>query len=278
MTQSPLPKGQSGQPGKQQVDQASPPGPPDRPSEVGQTCRAGARQGTGLIRAKKKRLRRASSAGHGKQEDKGQAGNPQEKHRPPTSRFYRTAGRERTANSPSGGGGSGGIRGSGGRVASEDGHRFETSQPGTRQAIVQKILGRRKGAAFGDRIRCRIATRARLRHRIKRRGPAASPTPRVFEPPGAAPWIVEWRRDGAGRPETGGTIHQGVVHPRPPGGPERKGMGAGAKVPYPDHWLPDEDWGGRGAQPADEAGARSQDPAPGAWCQWEPGLIQSCRT
>ena len=40
----PLRKGQSEQPGKQRVDQAGPPGPPDRPTEVGRTCRAGARQ------------------------------------------------------------------------------------------------------------------------------------------------------------------------------------------------------------------------------------------
>ena len=89
--------------------------------------------GYGLDSSKKKNGCGGQAVQAKANKDKGQAGNLQEQHRPPTSRFYRTAGRERTAESPSGGGGSGGKRGSGGRVASEDGHRDGHSREADRR-------------------------------------------------------------------------------------------------------------------------------------------------
>ena len=167
MTQSPLPKGQSGQLGRQKVDQASPSEPPDRPSEVGLTCRAGAWQGTSLIRAKEKMAAASKRCKPRKQTTRSNQPSCKKSTDHQTSRFYRTAGREQLLEVLAVA-----VAAAANVVpvaAWRQRTATETVTAGNPTGNSAKILGRRKRAAFGNRVRRRVATRARLRHRIRRR-------------------------------------------------------------------------------------------------------------
>ena len=105
------------------------------------------------------------------------------------------------------------------------------------------------------------------------------PRPPGFGPLGAAPWTAKWKKDGAGRPETGGTIHPGVVHQKPLDGPERTGWEREPKshTQTSDSLTKTEEPGSnRQVEPSlQKSRSQSQDPPPEGWCRLELGQGQS---
>ena len=117
----------------------------------------------------------------------------------------------------SGGGGSGGKHGSGGRVASEDGHRDGHSRErGTRWCRSLGLHKRPDVWGSGPTADSGPGAIAAGR-RAEARG--ATPAPSGLAQPGGAPSRAGWSKDAGGRPEPKGTAHPRVGHQRPPAGP-----------------------------------------------------------
>ena len=115
------------------------------------------------------------------------------------------------------GGGSGGRRGSGGRVASEDGHRDGHSRErGTRWCKSPGLPGRPDVWEPGPAQDYSPGATA-AGHYAEDQG--ATPAPPGPALPDCVPTHARWSEDAGGCPELKGTTRPGVGHQRPPDGP-----------------------------------------------------------